>query len=272
MNKMNESINGTKYHDILFIGSSRTYYHVNPRIIDSIANVSSFNAGTDGAGLLEMNMMLQCYLKTHPAPKKLVLELSWQAFSIDGWGPIFNPNTYYPFLDNEIIYRTLKPYKPVFLLKYFPFFQLTQLDDFMREGAIVGYLGKKRHTAPIYKGYLQNTTDTLTMPFIRKYGNKNFRVTEKGKGYFNEIINMCRDKKIQLLVMYPPVYKCQDNDMAPDFFSTIEHTCRVNNLIFLNFRSLSLGNNHRLFRDEMHLNKIGANHFSQILAQAISKL
>ena len=144
LKKMNETLNGSRYHDVLFVGSSRTFYHVNPRIIDSITGLSSFNAGTDGAGLLEMNMILQSYLKTHEPPKQLILELSWQAFSIDGWGPIFNPNTYYPFLDNEIVYSTLKPYKPVLLLKYIPFFQLTQVDDIMREGAIAGHFGKKK--------------------------------------------------------------------------------------------------------------------------------
>src|SRR5687767_3533259 len=70
--RMKEIIEGKNNYDILFIGSSRTYYQVNPRIVDSITKLSSFNAGSDAANLLEMNLFLQCYLKSHQAPKVVV--------------------------------------------------------------------------------------------------------------------------------------------------------------------------------------------------------
>ena len=128
--RLNAIINEKDYNDALFIGASRTYYHVNPQVVDSVLNIKSFNAGIDGANLLEMNMILQCYLASHPRPKYVIAELAKPAFDIKT-KPFWNPNIYFPFLDNNIVFNTLKPYKRVYLLRYLPFLQFSEYDDFL---------------------------------------------------------------------------------------------------------------------------------------------
>jgi hypothetical protein len=187
--------NGNEQHDALFIGSSRTYYHVNPRIIDSVMHLTSYNAGIDGANLLETNLILNAYLASHPAPKMVVADLSTPAFDIQEKS-IFNPNIYYPFLNNKIVFNFLKPYKRVHMLRYLPFLQITECDDFLREGALEGLLGNRKPLAPNYKGYLESGRDTIPLPFKITYLTTNYPVNQKGREILLEMINTCREKYI----------------------------------------------------------------------------
>lgn len=268
---MNEIINGTKYHDLLFLGSSRSYYHINPKIIDSIAKTDSYNAGMTGANLLEMNMILQCYLKKHKAPKYVFLDLAWTSFDIDKRA-INNPNIYYPFLDNEIIFNTLKQHNRVQLLKYLPFLQSTEADDLIRQEVCLGLLGQKKHAnTDFYKGYFKNSIDTIKLPFKPLHSKYILPVSERGIGFLKQIINSCKEKNINLVIIYPPTYKIQDADLNPQFFHTIKKVCNDDHLPFLDYKNISLSNDHRLFRDELHLNEEGANLFSIFLAKDIKR-
>jgi hypothetical protein len=269
--RMNVIINGKDYHDAVFIGSSRTYYHVNPRIIDTVLNINSFNAGIDGANLLETNLVLNAYLASHPAPKYIVADLSTPAFDIRE-SSIFNPNIYYPFLNNQIVFNTLKPYKRVHLLRYLPFLQITECDDFLRESAVQGLMGKKKPLDPNYKGYLESGRDSIPLPFKITYLTTDYAVRKKGTDLLLRMINTCREKNIRLILTYSPVYDKKDEKLNPAFFPTIEKICDTTGTPFLNYRSIPLTKNHRLFRDELHLNRFGADIFSDLLANDLKKL
>src|SRR5215204_4792803 len=80
---INEIVNGRTANDILFIGSSRTVHHINPKLIDSITGMRSYNAGVDGANLVEMSLIFKSYLNSHPPPKILFIDLSISSFAID---------------------------------------------------------------------------------------------------------------------------------------------------------------------------------------------
>lgn len=269
--RLTNIFNGKEAHDALFIGSSRTYYHVNPRIIDSVMQLDSYNAGVDGANLLETNLILQSYLASHPAPKMVIADLSTPAFDIRDIS-IYNPNIYYPFLNNKIVFNFLKPYKRVHMLRYLPFLQITECDDFLREGALEGLLGNQKPLAPSYKGYLESGRDTIPLPFKITYLTTNYAVTEKGRQLLFNIIQTCREKNIKLVITYSPIYKKKDEYLNPLFFPTLESICKSTGTPFLNYRTIALTNNNRLFRDELHLNRFGADIFSDILAKDLNKL
>jgi hypothetical protein len=269
--RLSEIMNGKDTHDILFIGSSRTYYHINPRVIDTVLNANSFNAGIDGANLLETNLILNCYLASHPAPKYIVADLSTPAFDIRD-ASIFNPNIYYPFLNNKIVFNTLKPYKRVHLLRYLPFLQITECDDFLRQGAVAGLLGEKKPLDPNYKGYLESGRDSIPLPFKVTYLTTDYAVNNKGTDLLLQMINTCRKNNIRLIITYSPVYDKKDEKLNPKFFPTLETICDTTGTPFLNYRNIPLTQNHRLFRDELHLNKFGADIYSKLVAADLKYL
>lgn len=264
---LREKINGKEKNDIVFLGSSRTYYHMNPRVIDSVTGLSSFNAGIDGAGIHEMKIMFDTYASSHPKIKMLVIEVSWHTLS-DEWRRIFNPNMYFPFLDNENLYNSLKPFERVGFFKYLPFLQLTQLDDPLRQGAISGLYGEKRYNdTDFYKGHLQSGADTITFPFKKKYLSKYLPISKNGVECLTSIIKQCRDQNIQPVLIYPPIWNRKDEDIDIEIFPTLQNLSARYNIPFLNYRVTPLSHQHKMFRDEIHLNKTGADKFSEILSE-----
>ena len=269
--RLKEIIKGTTNYDALFIGSSRTFYHVNPKVVDSVLNVRSFNAGIDGANIIEMNMILKCYLASHPAPKYIITDLAIASLAVQET-PVFNPNIYFPFLNNNIIYTTLQPYKRVALLKYLPFLQLTEADDNIRQGVLAGLSGKQKPHAPTYRGYMESGNDTIGLPFKVKFLTTYFPIDKEALSLLEETIQICKKNDIRLIISYSPVYQFKDEKMNPEFLPTLRSICNTHHIPFFNYRSLSINNNHLLFRDEHHLNRNGANIFSYILADDIKKL
>lgn len=269
--RLKEIIEGTTYYDALFIGSSRTYYHVNPKIIDSTLHLKSFNAGIDGGNIVEFNMILKSYLAHHPPPKYVIVDLSMSSLAIKEIS-VFNPNIYFPFLNNDVVYNCLKPYKRVGLLKFLPFLQLTESDDNIRQGVLAGLIGKRKPLPPTYKGYLESGTDTICLPYKMTYLTVYWPVEKEAVALLEETIGICKKNDIKLILSYSPVYQLKDEKMNPELFATITRICNKAHIPFLNYRHLSLNNNHLLFRDEHHLNKYGADIFSNILANDIKSL
>jgi hypothetical protein len=269
---LEETINGNHDYDILLLGSSRTCYHINPKVVDSVTQMSSYNVGIAGAKFPEMIMILQCYLKNHKPPKYLIMDIPHAGFDPDQ-RPIYNPNMYYPYLDNDIVYNSLKSESRVGLLKHLPFLQLTEADDAMRQGAILGLLGgKSLNDSEFYKGYLQNGTDTLKLPFKKSFKNINKPVREEGIALFKQIIEICKKNNIKILAMYPPVYKFSNEDMNPEFFPKAEEVCKTYGIPFINYWQIPMSQDHTLFQDEIHLNKSGADIFSEIIAKDFLKI
>lgn len=266
---MNERLNGNEPYDLLILGSSRTVHQVNTRIIDSIAGVNSFNAGLAGIKLMEMNTILECYLQSHRAPNLLVMDLPPGSFDSRIF-PFFNQNHYYPFLDNEIVYNNLKNHRPVFLLKHLPFLQLTEINDEMRQRAVSGLMGTQ-YSQPEdrYKGYSPPSTDTIGLPYTKHEPGVSAPIDEEGIGYLKKTIALCKSRNIPLMLILPPAYKALELELNPDFFTTARKICEEEGVILKDYRDLPIKDDHRLFRDQTHLNRKGADIFTAFVAEDI---
>jgi hypothetical protein len=273
--RLNELINGKKYHDVLFLGSSRSFFHVNPKVVDSVAGVSSFNGGIEGGNILETNLILKCYLASHQAPKVVVIDLSTPSLNINsapGFRPIFNPNRYYPFLDNPYVFEALKPYKHVYMLKYLPFSQITEADDVLKQAAVMGYMGKEstRPGSQVYNGYRQRSNDTLTLPFKKQHTTTNYGIEEQGVALFKETLEICKNKGIKVVVTFAPVYNANNQDLNPEFFPTVQKICAEYSVPFWSYKDNLLSRHHKLFFDEIHLNDAGTYIYSLMLGKDIT--
>lgn len=265
---MNEIIDGKSYYDILFIGSSRAMHHFNPRIVDSLTGLSSYNAGIDGANLLEINMTLECYLKSHPAPKIIFADIAINSFAIKKL-PFFNPNNYYQFLDKPLVFEALRPYEKVYLFKYLPFLQLTQSNDLLKQNAILGYAGRTDPLTNInYKGFVDYGTDTLVLPLKKQYF-MNYEIDQQGIDIFHKMINTCKEKNIKLIFIYAPEYHPEEDTYNPDFFPTIKSVSKAADVPFLDFRNNKVFENHKLFINEHHLNHYGVKIYSAMIAEEV---
>src|SRR5438445_6202232 len=99
--RLSELLLNHTYYDLIFLGSSRTHFGVNPKIIDSICGLRSYNAGVEGGNLYEFEMMLKSYLENHPSPRYVVLNFDLHSFA--DTSRIFNYPVYFPYTSNKVI-------------------------------------------------------------------------------------------------------------------------------------------------------------------------
>lgn len=269
---LNELLVERTGYDVLFIGSSRTHLTINPRIIDSVCHTNSYNAGIEGGNLYEFNMMLSAYLENHPAPEWLVLTLDLHSFVSDV--ELFNPTQYYPYTKNKVIRSYLNENgHSTKLLQIFPFLELTEYDDNTKGFFIKGLLNLSEVPKGdfVYKGYLSNTLSQITNNPV---GNdaKDVEISESRKKCLNEMLRICKEKGIHVVITYAPEYndglkkRIRNSDAV---FAYINSISSAANIPFFRDDRLPLCSDPSLFVNAGHLNRTGADIYSGILAEKL---
>lgn len=268
-------INNTA-NNMLFLGSSRMLYHVNPKIIDSICKTNSYNASIDGANLFEFKVTLLAYLEKHPTPDLLVLNLDLTSF---GKGYFFNYNQYYPYLKNAAIKKALSEngyYNPIF--NFLPFLLITKFDNLTRGNAVKGLTNKTQAMESTgeqqFKGFKTNGNAFITQsPILNNM--QRCEITKTGKECLDKIIATCKEKKIKLIFTYAPEYNFglqKKISNSAEILRYIDSTASINNIIFFKHDSLPMCTNPKLFANIGHLNTAGANAYSVILGNELNHL
>lgn len=272
--RLTEVFDSTTYYDILFIGSSRTKYNVDPKIIDSISGLNSYNAGYDGGKMAEFELTLKGYLAHHSPPKMLVLTLDLHSF-IKPSG-IFDYPLLYHFLNNENVVFTLSKYgHNVALIKAIPFIWLTDLDDYFRSNAVKGLLGRGSEISKgdfEYKGYVSNGEEFITKQ-EQELASKDLGISDEAIASLNEIIEICKERNINIVFTYAPEYELRLQKgvrNANTIFSIITQIANKNNIKYLRDDSLELCKNPKLFANNAHFNKTGAIVYSAVLAKELN--
>lgn len=270
MSRLDALVNKDFHADILFIGSSRTHVHNNPKIVDSITHLSSYNFGVEGGNLIEMNLWLQVYLQNHAKPAMVVLDLPAFAFDTDR-RKFFKDIIYFPYMNNSLIYSTLLKYKNIRLYKYLPFLELMEVDDYGKSNAVKGLMGKEDPFTNVYnyKGYIENGTDSIRFGIRAPHDTNAYKMSSLGKELLQTIIDSCRNKNIKLVLTYSPEYYDTDYSGMTAFFEYINSVAKKNQLAFWDYRNSPISQNNRFFLKPAHLNKFGAAAFSTELAHDI---
>jgi hypothetical protein len=260
-----EIIEGKTNYDILFLGTSRTQVHINPRITDSIFQLNTFNAGKAGASSLEVRMLIEAYLTKHHAPKYLVYNIDH--LSILNANKVPNSALYLFFLDNEAIYKSLEStYERVYLLKYIPFTRIMSLDDYYRNLGLQGNIGHTEvQKGPIYyKGFASNDNSKLKkIKAVKPNEIKDPSLVE-----MNKIISICEQNKIKLIFHYGPIL--YENGYPTSFqrVPQIEALASAKGIDFLKLDTLTCFEQNDFF-DMVHLNRNGTEKYTVLFANAL---
>jgi hypothetical protein len=261
-------------YDLLMLGSSRMKNTVNPAIIDSILQVSSFNAGQNAASLIEDEMILQGYLRMHPKPKYILLGLD--AFSF---------NNYLGFKESYLPYYKVGPVEKklkaggvrTYMYNLLPFLMPIEYGDYYKSSLLKVSLGRSELKAGdyYYKGYESNTldhiVDSITTP---NYEKAVYPLTGPGKTALENIVSICKQKKILLFFISAPEYKSYNlNSVAnkEEIIGFYNMQASKNKIKFFRDDSLELCNNASLFANVGHLNRKGANIYTMILATRLKE-
>jgi hypothetical protein len=274
--RLSEILTTNTYHDVLFLGSSRVHYSLNPKIIDSICNVNSYNLGVEGGDMYEFAMILASYLEHHSAPKYIFLNFDMHSFF--GKKKIYNYPIYFPFANkNKTIKSYLKEnryYKIQY--DYFPFLEFADFDDNSKGYFLKGLIGLTEISYPDfqYKGYLSNTNVQITDTNIF-IPQKDLSVSGLKFKCLEQIIQICKQKGIVLFFFYAPEFnkKYQNSILNKDqIFKIVDSLSKTNKISFFRDDNLHLSYNQKYFANTTHLNINGAQVYSTVFSYRLKKI
>ena len=150
--KMNALMQDSTRFDVLCLGSSRALAHLDSRLISEHTGMKVYNGGVNGARVASMKILLQGYLKKHPAPKYLVLHID--DFTLETDQMLELPH-YLPFLSDPQIREHVFSIEPELgYLTYLPFFRVFYYDDLKKWIALKSLLGLGENLEDENAGYV----------------------------------------------------------------------------------------------------------------------
>ena len=261
-NWRNNYICKTTNEDVLIFGSSRAFHHYNPQVIIDSLNLSCYNCGQDGNGIIlnygRLLMILQRY-----QPKVIIYDIST---SFD-----------YFANDNHKYLGRLKPYYDEKGIKEL-FNSVDQTERWKMLSSMYRY----------NSSFLQIISDYFHP--IQQVGNKGFRPL-KGSfdpmkirnnkdnedneimydtlkiDYIHKFISLCNNTT--LIFTHSPIWYGLDSTKL----DIIKNICKKNKIPFLYFsNNPKYVHNDSLFKDGSHLNEKGANEFTKYLIRKLRPL
>jgi len=282
--KMEYILNTIDSNDMVIIGASRAFYHYNPRIIDSVCNIKSYNLGMDGSNIVEQNMVLHTYLQHHPVPKVVLLNVD--GFEFDSKEVVYNDLDYMPYLKVPEVKKTIGSYEhfkysllaPLFLLER----DCSLPDDkvkvhalFSSDDTLLSVFkeeGEEKYYGEAYNGYQANNA-----PLEADVNDpvKIFPVNYDTEG-LNILVNMiqfCKSKHITPVFVYGPLYHTYTKKFpgCETLMNKIAVIAEQNNVLYLDYSKAGYSSDSSCFYNIQHLNGKGSALFSKQVAMDLKR-
>jgi len=250
--------------DLVLLGSSRCWAHLDPRFFEKNYHLKTINIGMNGHSELPATILrLKNYLAKNNAPKFAVL--SFDPFTIPGSfennSNFINKNNYARFayspceenveLVNYFKYDYKEKYIPLYaIFKYQLFKDALTLDNenIFKEGFELN----------------DEKWDTLKYPItssMKKYYIKHDKIKNL-KVQLQMLKSLCISNKIQLICIQTPVYKSNYDELV---FENPGSICKKLNIPFIDTNSANIRNNINNFYNSSHLNKNGILEMNKVL-------
>ena len=254
--------------EVLFVGNSRTWVHINPFTFSKKTNLTSEVIGQDGQGPQVLFIKLKEYIKSNSKPQCIVLQFdpnfigeNSQLYGIENWLPLFYGyrGKFTKEFSNKQGYDIKYHYIPLYA--YF-----------------VNKRGKKLLNKILFndqledsikwsktKGFKRNFRDSS---FVGINKNKGFKVLNRSK-YLDSIFNMAKTKNIKLIGLFSPVtnelYESYINPevIEKEFYKLRAQFQTSGN--YFNYGNIALTKDKNFFYNHSHLNGTGSDTFMKVL-------
>jgi hypothetical protein len=262
--------------DILITGSSRALTHYDPRVIEKATGHSAFNIGINGSQTDMQVAVFKTYLEHNRQPRLLIHNLDSFTFETSHGGVYF-PGLYLPYLNEEPIYRALHVIdRDTWWSRYVPLYGYTVEDmnfTWMRGlGGLVGWRPREDR----FDGFQPRHTPWTGDFEAFKRSNPNgveFPVEPAGLAIFEDMLRLCRDRGIPVLLVYSPVYsemQALERNRA-DLFARFHSLAVQYRATLWDYSQLPMSSDKANFYNSQHLNADGAARFSGELAAALAR-
>jgi hypothetical protein len=245
--------------DILIFGSSRANHCYVPDIIEDSLHKTCYNAGRDGNYILYNYAVFKSVTKRY-TPKAIFFDIRPEDFT-------------YSTAEYERLSLLLPYYRAHPEIRHIidfrgPFEKLKTISAIYPYNSLIlqilmGNLNKNKERAPDIKGYVPNFNlmkdekmDTLKITDC-SFDETKYRAVK-------DIISTCRQKGIDLVFVYSPVW----NAIKSGYCDRVSELCSESGTKYLNLSNTPVfTGNHDYFSDWDHVNDKGARIFSAMLAE-----
>ncbi|MEA5256488.1 hypothetical protein VB264_01760 [Arcicella aquatica] len=274
----NDLFDGKINADLLILGSSRAEFHISPKIIDSSLRLNSYNLGMSAWHFDMQFARFKLYLAHNKKPKYIIHNVDVYGFAKRA--DVVNPEQFLPFINEPVITETTRGHKGEFdeYQQNIPLLKYKNQQALAWEG-ICNFVNftSLYDTTTKYKGYRGNTYEwNHDFERFKKRYPKGVRYTfdKTIKKQFEEYLAFCEKQHIKVVLLYAPEYY----EVQPLYKNkhTMIKMCKEASeryhCYFLDYSKDSLCYQRKYFYNSQHLNKYGAEIFSQKLALDVKKL
>jgi hypothetical protein len=272
----NEIYNSKIKADIVINGSSRAYKQIDPNIIDSITNINTYNLGIEG---YHIPMQLTKYIiyKQHNSTPKNIIHIV-DHFSLNKRKDLYNVEQFLPYLSDTTLTHQLKKYAGLKWSDYYlPCVKYIGKSNYIMAGLLT-YFNLKTFNNPTYKGYNPNLKSQWENEFDQTLndnpeGKKAIVIPHVIKQFNNYVKNESKHSNI-FIVYAPEYYEFQTYIKNRNYIAKIYQTIanQYNNVYFIDYKDHSICKKKIYFYNPTHLNKKGAELFSEDLAKQLLPL
>lgn len=271
----NSVVDGKINADILISGSSRAMSHYDSRILQKETGKSVYNIGLNGSQTDMQLARFKTYLAHNKKPSLLIFNLDLFSFQISHDG-VYDPGQYLPYLQEREIYDALARINPdIWKARYIPLYGYAVED--LRFGWITGIMGLFGWTAEEdhFQGYKPKdsawTEDFERFKKANPQGVK-FELEPEGISQMEQLLQLCRDQGIPVLLIYSPEYKEMQaiTNNRPKVFARFDDLSRKYKVPLWDYSASPISAIKENFYNSQHLNTKGATQFSQDLAGKIA--
>ncbi len=263
--------------DIIFVGSSTVFSAVSPPILWQEKGYASYDRGNASQTIWTSYYMIEDALKDRHRPEFVVLDVGFIKYGDDFVEEPSNRKALDGMRLSPVKYRAVEAARGEeerFIEYLFPILRFhTRWKELSSEDFYYAFV------SPVvdHAGYLIDYVRTPTLPDRRpgEYDNKTFeetRISEKNREYLIRILELCRDRKVGLMLMKLP--SLSDN-WSLYYDEQIEEIAEPYGISYINFDKYSdeMGIDYALDSPDegSHLNTSGAEKFSRYLAGYLSK-
>jgi hypothetical protein len=267
---LDEKINA----DIAIYGASRAWVHINPTKITDSLNISAYNLGIDGHNFWLQNLRHLLYFKNNTKPKLIIHSLD--IFTLEKRKDLYNPDQFLPYmLWNKDIQKATIDYVGYNFFDY--------------KIPLIRYYGK--YKSLLTAGELYFFPQWNSIEKIKGYQgqpliwNNDFDLAiKKMKGYtaildtasialFDKYLQECKNNNIRIIFVYTPEYiegqKFVKN--RNDIIEKYKFYSKKYDIPFYDYSNDSISYNKTYFYNASHLNKDGAEFFTNKFIDTLKK-
>jgi hypothetical protein len=247
--------------DIIIMGSSRAWVHIDPIMLDSILHISSYNIGMDGSTINRQIHKYNLFRRFNRKPKVIIQNIDYSSM---GHGTGFKKEQFYPYFWNMEMRKEMLEYEPVtFWEKYVPFHRYRETEkNYFTMGPQTltkGYKGQEK----TWDGTNYKAVDSIS-----------FTVNDTTESMFINYLAKAKSEEIKVIFVYTPIYLGATNKMTnlDAMYAYYRNISEKYNIPILDYTYMNICNDTTYFYNALHLNKKGAEIFSDSLAHDLKKV